>query len=97
MRINANPALLESVASNLEQIADDMRLSNNQLSTARDRTISAWDSQHRAQFLISADRTQNRVTDCERFVRDTARKLRNTAREVRRVEAEIKRLKKSTK
>jgi uncharacterized protein YukE len=91
--IKADPALLEDVARNLEQIADDIRHSNDQLGTARDSTIAAWDSQHRPQFLMSTDKTQDRVTSCERFVRDTARKLRSTAREVRRVEAEIKSLK----
>lgn len=95
-RINANPALLDDVARRVEQIADEIRQSNNQLNNARNDTISAWNSRHRSQFIESADRTRNRVGGCEDLAREIARQLRNTAREVRRIEAEIARLKRQT-
>lgn len=96
MQLKVNPILIEQVARELDNIANDVAEGRTALRQAADATANAWQSQFTGQFLQSVDTTQNRIDTCAQNIRALAQKLRGTAAEVRRVETAIKRLKSRT-
>jgi uncharacterized protein YukE len=92
-QINVDPALLEQVASDLDNIASDISTEQGRLDSARNDTLSAWRSQFTPLFDEHVISTRNQIGMCTEQIRALARKLRSTAAEVRRVEAEIQRMK----
>lgn len=96
-QINADSALLERVARELDRIAADVSRGNNRLTQAREETLSAWQSSLTGQFSQSVDTTKNRVGRCAQQTQTLANTLRSTAAAVRRAEQELARRKQQSR
>lgn len=93
-QINADPILLEQIATELDRIVGDIFIEGDNLKTAGDNTRAIWQSRYTSTFSISIDRTRDRVNNCAEQVRLIAIKLRSTAANIREAERRIKQLKK---
>ena len=91
-KINADPVVLRSVASELDRIASDMSAQKQALSNASSDTAIAWQSAYTGQFLDSVNSTGGKINSTADDVREAARRLRQLACEVERVESEIRTL-----
>lgn len=90
--MNADPALLERVADELDNIASEMTDQQATLHDAASHTAAAWQSRYTGEFLDSVNSTNGEIRKTADAVRSAANRLRTIAREVRRAEAEIKAL-----
>lgn len=92
-RINANPATLDQVATQLRHIVSDIQAARSQLTRAGNDTQIAWQSQMTGQFMQSVRLTERRIDTLANNVNAIANKLSGTAIQVRRTEQEIRNLK----
>ena len=96
-QINANSAVLEQAARELDRVAADVSRDSNRLTQAREQTMGAWQSSLTGQFSQSVDTTRGRVGRCVQQTQVIARTLRSTATEVRRAEQELARRKQQSR
>lgn len=88
IHINADPAVLESVARELDSIAGDISSQRKRLSGVKNQVSAAWKSRYTAEYLGHADTVGNRIQKSADGVREIAAQLRSTAKTIREVEAE---------
>ena len=91
--IRANPDDLDSVARELERIAENIENGRVALGRAKEETMQAWQSRHTARFCDSVERTRSRVDNCAQRVRAIAARLRSTATNIRETERRVVALK----
>ena len=90
-QINANSAVLEQAAREVDRIAADISRDKNRLMQAREETLAVWQSSLTGQFSQSVDTTRTRVGRCAQQAQTIANTLRSTAAAVRRAEQELAR------
>ena len=90
IRINASPAVIESVANEMLSIANEIDAERRRLLRTTNTITHGWQSRFTPTVISSVEITGRRINETAEELRSMAMRLRNTASEVRRAEHSIK-------
>ncbi|MCL1987595.1 MAG: WXG100 family type VII secretion target [Firmicutes bacterium] len=90
--IDADFALLEQVARDLNNVANDVDQESRNLRNTQTATASAWQSSSYHLYENSVNRTVQRIQTTSQRIREVSTALRNLSTELRRADNEAKRL-----
>ena len=91
LKIEADPDLMEQVASNIARIADDMDAQARALAATGDQTAAAWRSAYTGAYLDSVERVRRGIATAAGNARAAANALRQSAADIRHAEESVSR------
>lgn len=88
-QLNANPAVLEKAAREIEAIVQEIQAQKSQLASSQGKVSAAWKSQHTGLFLSSIETVEKDIGRTSEAIQGIAAQLRATAARIREAERQL--------